>query len=118
MKILLLCLLVGTCLAGDSPFACDRAALSASVRKHHFDEVTPAVRKLLKSAKELSDGYAFELPADSLTLVAEWVSNERLCCPFLDITIQVERERGPLWLRLSGRQGTKEFIKADFARWF
>jgi hypothetical protein len=29
----------------------------------------------------------------------------------------MERERGPFWLRLSGRQGTKEFIKVDAAAW-
>ena len=74
--------------------------------------------KLKKSTRELPDGYEFELPADKATwqLLAEWVIDERLCCPFLDIELRFSRENGPLWLRLTGRPGTKEFIKEDFGR--
>jgi len=38
-----------------------------------------------------------------------------LCCPFFDIDLRVEKEGGPLWLRLTGREGVKQFIKADFS---
>ena len=41
---------------------------------------------------------------------------ERLCCPFLDISLRFEREGGPLWLRLAGRKGVKEFIKIEMAQ--
>ena len=120
MKLILPVLIAGACLAADSPFACDRSALSTDARKHHFDELMPAMRKIVKGVKEVPAGFAFELPADSaaIQLAAEWVSNERLCCPFLDIAIRIERERGKVWLELTGREGTKEFIRADFARWF
>ena len=102
--------------AGESPFACDRSALTPEARKHHFDEVTPAVRKLMKSQKELPDGFAFEFPPDAaaIRVVAEWVASERLCCPFLDFTMRVERERGKFWLQLTGREGVKEFIRREF----
>jgi hypothetical protein len=50
-------------------------------------------------------------------MLSEWVDGERLCCPFFDIAIEVEREGGPLWLNLSGRKGTKEFVKADLGGW-
>lgn len=104
----------------DSPFACDRSALTPEVRKHHFEEVVPALRKLVKSHKELPAGYAFELPAEnaSILLAAEFTANERLCCPFLDITLRIEREHGKVCLELTGRAGTKDFIREDFARWF
>jgi hypothetical protein len=99
-----------------SPLACNAFALSPEARKRHFEEVGPALLKLNKSVRELSDGYEFELPADKATwqLLTEWVIDERLCCPFLDIELRLSRERGPLWLRLTGRSGTKEFIKEDF----
>ena len=98
-----------------SPFACNAFALSPEARKHHFEEVGPALLKLKKSTRELPDGYAFEFPADKTTyqLLTEWVIDERLCCPFLDIDLHFSREGGPLWLRLTGRPGTKEFIKED-----
>ena len=104
-----------------SPFACDRAALSPEKRKRHFDELGPALRSLRKSTRELADGFEFEFPADAAVyqLLAEWVGGERLCCPFFDIDLRVEREGGPLWLRLTGREGVKQFIKGDFpAEWF
>ena len=99
-----------------SPLACNALALSPEVRKRHFEEVGPALLKLRKSTRELSDGYEFEFPTDRETyqLLTEWVIEERLCCPFLDIDLRFSREDGPLWLRLTGRSGTKEFIKEDF----
>jgi hypothetical protein len=99
-----------------SRFACNAFALSPEVRKRHFDEVGPALLKLKKSTRELPDGYEFELPPDKGTylLLTEWVFQERLCCPFFDIGVRFDRENGPLWLRLTGRLGTKEFIKEEF----
>jgi len=99
-----------------SPLACNAFALSPEARKRHFEELRSALLKLKKSTRELPDGYEFELPADKATwqLLTEWVIDERLCCPFLDIELRLSRDGGPLWLRLTGRSGTKEFIKEDF----
>ena len=99
-----------------SPFACNALALSAEVRKRHFEELRPALLKLKKSTLELRDGYEFEFPADNKTyqLLTEWAFQERLCCPFFDIDLRFDREGGPLWLRLTGRPGTKEFIKEEW----
>jgi hypothetical protein len=121
MKLLLLMALAAvtaTCFA-ESPFACNRAALTAQARKRHFDELGPALRARKKNVRELRDGFEFEFPADttSFELVSEWVKDERLCCPFFEIDLRVEREGGSLWLRLTGRDGVKQFIKADFASW-
>src|SRR5205823_4215694 len=99
-----------------SPFACNAFALSPEVRKRHFEEVGPALLKLKKSTRELPDGYEFEFPVGKRTyqLLTEWAVQERLCCPFFDIDLRFDREGGPLWLRLTGRSGTKEFIKEEF----
>ena len=105
-----------TSLKRESPFACNALALSPEARKRHFEELQPALLKLKKSTRELPDGYEFELPADNRTyqLLTEWAFQERLCCPFLDIALRFDRENGPLWLRLTGRPGTKEFIKMEW----
>ena len=99
-----------------SPFACNAFALSPEVRKRHFEEVGPGLRKLMKSTRELPDGYEFEFPSDNRTYqsLTEWAFEERLCCPFFDIAVRLDREGGSLWLRLTGRPGTKEFIKEEF----
>ena len=39
---------------------------------------------------------------------------ERKCCPFFDFGIEVARESGPVWLRLSGRRGVKDFLSQAF----
>ena len=103
----------------ESPFACNRLALTPAQRQRHFGELGPALRSVRKSVRELPDGYEFEFPADPATvqLVAEWAAGERLCCPFFDIEIRMEKEGGPAWLRLTGRPGTKDFIKVDGADW-
>ena len=99
-----------------SPLACNAFALSPEVRKRHFEELGPALLKLKKSARELPDGYEWEFPADNKTyqLLTEWTFQERLCCPFFDIDLRFSKEAGPLWLRLTGRPGTKDFIKEEF----
>ena len=103
----------------DSPFACNRLALTPEQRKRHFDELSPKLLLLKKSVRELPNGYEFEFPADPKTvqLVAEWAVGERACCPFFDIDMRLEREGGSLWLGVTGREGVKQFIQADGAAW-
>ena len=110
---------LGTAQNKQSPFACDRMALSPEARKRHFDELGPALRTQMKDIRELPTGFEFGLPPDGSTvqLVSEWAAGEHLCCPFFDIDLRWEREGGGFWLRLTGREGVKEFIKADFRPW-
>src|SRR5215831_19621098 len=103
----------------QSPFACDRLALDPEARKRHFDELGPTLRSMRKAVRELPNGYEFQFPADPkiIAMVAEWAAGERLCCPFFDIQLRMEPEGAPFWLRLTGREGTKAFIKVDGASW-
>jgi hypothetical protein len=112
--LLLALIFIATTASAKSPLACDRAALSPAVRKRHFEELGPALRARRIAVRELPNGYEFEFPSDTATLamITEWVAQERLCCPFFDIDVHVSRERGPVLLRLGGRPGTKELIRA------
>jgi len=103
----------------ESPLACDRLALSQEQRKRHFDELGPMLRSLKTSVRELPDGFEFQFPSDMKTyqLAAEWAAGERVCCPFFEIDLRSEPEAGPLWLRLTGRDGVKEFIHTEGAAW-
>jgi hypothetical protein len=111
---------LGVAARHESPFACDRSALSPEQRIRHFDELGPKLRALVLQARELPDGYEFQFAGDLPTfqLIAEWTAGEHLCCPFFDIDLRLDREGGATWIRLTGRPGTKEFIRTDFARWF
>jgi hypothetical protein len=46
--------------------------------------------------------------------VAEWVAAESRCCPFFDFHIDLEEEGKLVCLRLTGEQGIKQFIRAEF----
>ena len=121
---LLVCLLA-TILSPDvpgtheSPFACNVSALTSAERHRHFDELGPALRALRTGVRELPNGYEFAFRGDPKTvaMLAEWAVQERLCCPFFDIEVRLDREGGPAALRLTGRKGTKEFMQVDGAEW-
>jgi hypothetical protein len=104
----------------QSPFACDRLALTPALRHRHFDELGPLLRTKVLGARSESDGYTFRFPNDWATYAAltEWINGERMCCPFFDFNLRVAREHGQIWMKLSGRPGTKDFIRSDFAPWF
>jgi len=46
---------------------------------------------------------------------AEFVSLEKLCCPFLNFEITVEAENGSVWLKLTGREGVKAFVREEIS---
>jgi hypothetical protein len=102
-------------LGKESPFACNLLALDAEGRRRH-KTVTGQMRAATKETKSLPDGYAFRFSAEQSTilLVSEFIARERLCCPFLTFELVAEQDDGPLWLRLRGREGVKDFIRAEF----
>lgn len=98
----------------ESPIACDMSAIEAGRREQHIatgKEVFRAVAEI----RELPDGYAFRLSREPHVLVktAEFISLEKLCCPFLRFVIEVGAEGGPVWLLLTGREGVKAFIREE-----
>jgi hypothetical protein len=100
----------------ESPLACDMSAIEPGLREQHMARG----RELFRAATEileLPDGYAFRLigETDSLIKAAEFISLEKLCCPFLCFVIEVEPEGGPLWLRMTGREGVKAFIREEIS---
>jgi len=103
-----------------SPFACIVSALSPAERKQHFEEYGPRLRASLKAIRELPDGYefAFHTDRDTYQVLSIWMFQERLCCPFFDLELRIDREGGSTWLKLTGRDGVKEFIQAEFEPWF
>ena len=96
-------------------FACNMLALNVEERKRHV-EVTKRLRAATKEELELPDGYGFRFSSDQPTilLVSEFIARERLCCPFFTFEMVVEPEDGPLWVRLRGAEGVKDFIRAEF----
>jgi hypothetical protein len=71
--------------------------------------------KRVREIRELDDGFSFLLD-DSPELfvkLGEFITFERLCCPFFGFAIEVEPEGRAVSLKLTGREGVKPFIKAE-----
>jgi hypothetical protein len=101
----------------QSAIACRLEALTESQRQRE-QELLQFIRKAGREGKETTTGYAIRLPSNSSVVlqIAEFITLERLCCPFLSFELQVEAEGGPIWLRLTGREGVKEFLTGIFSR--
>ena len=89
-------------------------AIPAEQRLLHFKKSRELFSQI-EETRELPDGYEFRFAdgPDVLKRLADFVSLEKLCCPFLNFAIVIEAESGPVWLRLSGRDGVKEFIREE-----
>jgi hypothetical protein len=100
--------------SGVSPFFCDFSAMDLEQRKRHSILARDLLPKHLER-KELPDGYAFRFSNDRVlfTGLSELASLERLCCPFLTITLELQRDQGPTWLKLTGEDGVKDFLRAE-----
>lgn len=99
----------------EIPFACSLTALTAAERAHHSD-LSKELHSAVKDIRELDNGYAFQFSgeAKTISMVAEWVSLERLCCPFFTFQLEIASESKPMWLRMTGREGVKEFMRTEF----
>jgi len=103
---------------GETPFYCDRTALTPEQRKRQ-QELGKILRSSVLGIQELPDGFEFEFSYDPANYQAltEFTPLERACCPFFDISIRLEREGGKIWWGLTGREGVKQFIRAEFSPW-
>jgi hypothetical protein len=95
---------------------CDPNAVPPEQRDR-WAAVGRQVYAAVEEVRDLPDGYRFRLPTTSAMLLqlAEYVSNERLCCGFLRFQIEVEPAKGPVWLQLTGADGVKDYLRAVFA---
>ena len=95
--------------------ACNLKAIGASERAR-YNELVKRLRAAVLERRELSDGFEFRLDGKAMTLpeVAEWMSKERLCCPFLAFQLATPGGHGDWWLKLSGPKGAKEFLAQEF----
>jgi len=95
--------------------ACNPNALT-SQQQERWMEVGIRLYAAVQEVQELPDGYAFRLPSTSemLLLVAEDLNFERLCCRFIHFTLDIAPGGAPFWLRFTGGEGVKEFLRINF----
>jgi hypothetical protein len=100
----------------EIPIACDLTAIVADERAAHERSARQLFFDPIPQRQELADGYAFRFSAADYPLLAGFIANERLCCPFFCFTLEVTPAQGPIWLRITGGDGVKAFIQSAFLK--
>ena len=97
----------------EPPIAC---SLTDPEYQQRRAELLRTFQGALLETKELDEGYAYRFPsgANSIAELAQLITFERECCPFLRFQLRLEPANGPLWLELTGPEGTKEFLQSLF----
>lgn len=98
----------------EVPIACQPGAIVADRRAGHFALGGRLFSEAVQEQRETADGYEFRFDAEEYPSLVEYVANERLCCPFLRFGLDVSPAHGPIWLRLGGGAGVKEFLQSEF----
>ena len=100
------------------PIACRPQALTTSERKRSLS-LRAELAAATKKTSPLADGFAFEYAPDAALFqkVAEWISLERRCCPFLAFDLQwAQGDAASPRLSITGPDGTKDFLAAEMAQ--
>ena len=93
------------------PLACRLGGFDTATAQR-YQELRAAMKAAALARQELPDGYGFRFVSEAriFTQLAEWVTLERVCCPFFSFALEWS---GPddLWLRLTGGPDVKEFLR-------
>jgi hypothetical protein len=92
--------------------ACDLTAIPSDMREEHV-LTAPQLFSAAQEVLELPNGFAIRFANEPgrFMVIAKFIENERLCCPFFNFGLEIEPNNGSLWLRLTGGEGVKEILQ-------
>jgi hypothetical protein len=98
----------------DAPLACNIKVIPADEQPKYRD-LLRRLRASITERTELPFGYAYTLKTESISLpeLADWVTLERLCCPFLNFLIEIDAA-GAVHLTVRGPKGVKAVLEEEF----
>jgi hypothetical protein len=104
---------VPTTPSAPPPIACRANALDKTQRQRQ-QALLDIVRRSAVGKRDLPEGLVLSFPADAAVFLqlAEWISLERRCCPFLEFALEWKQDDS-VSVRLTGRPGIKEFIATE-----
>lgn len=94
----------------DLPIAC---TLSDAAFQERRSSVLEQISQQVQNIKPVDAGYALQFIAEEAVLedVFRLIQLERQCCAFLQFDLTLEPNNGPVWLSLTGPEGTKAFLE-------
>jgi len=101
------------------PLACNMNVFTPVERELHI-QTTNTLFQSVHNFREADSGYEFSFPgsSDTIVQVAEFISRERLCCPFLEFSFKILPDYEVSTLLLTGPEGTQEFLREEFSEVF
>lgn len=95
------------------PIACNLSGADLAARE---EELARELFSGCQAVEELADGYDFRFRGDeqSSARLLRFITEERKCCPFFTFELAFESQQGPVWLRLKGGEGVKQFTSETF----
>jgi hypothetical protein len=96
------------------PVAC---SLSTPELREREATVLAKVGAQVREVQDLDSGYALRFAPEDGVLpdLSTLIELERQCCPFLRFELKVLPAKGPIWLELTGPEGTREFLRTILA---
>jgi hypothetical protein len=105
----------------DKSIYCNMDVFTPAERETHI-QTTTRLFQTVQGIHETQNGYEFIFPnlngSKSIAAFAEFISNERRCCPFLEFTLKISSKDQPISLALTGPEGTQEFLREEFSEAF
>lgn len=98
------------CTNAAPELVCRPGAIPTAERQAHLALARELLEKQATERIALPNGYGIRFPPDALESVARFVVNERKCCPFLSFELTLGPDAGPLWLRMTGPDGTRAVL--------
>ena len=92
------------------PIACELTPAEITARRA---ALLPGLLAQAVERTPLPNGFRWRFAASGefLAAVAETLNTERQCCRFLRFVLTIEQDGGPIWLEITGPQGTVEFLE-------
>ena len=98
---------------------CNMDVFTPGERENHIRTTTQLFQSV-QAIHEAENGLEFVFPnfdkQEILIQLAEFIFNERCCCPFLEFTLRIAPDM-PISLLLTGPEGTQEFLRAEFTEY-
>jgi hypothetical protein len=97
-----------------SDVACNIGAFNSEER-NRYDQLRKELTTNL-SVQEVPSGYTFIYPnhPSLLLKIAEWISYENRCCPFIKFSLYVSGEADAIRLELTGSEEVKNLLREEF----
>jgi len=96
-----------------APLVCVPGAIAQEELAAHFALARRLFSEAANARAVLTNGYEFQFAPDAIPAIAQFVMNERKCCPFMQFDISIAPDAGPVSLRMTGPEGTRAVLDAE-----